>query len=74
MKNVIIYTTESCTYCKKAKDFMSEKGVNFTEINALEHKDKIREMTGRLMVPVFDIDGKWISGYDESVLSTEIGL
>lgn len=74
MKDVIIYTTPVCTYCKKAKEFMSDRGIKYTEINALDNRDLIKEKTGRLIVPVFVIDGEWISGYDEAVFSSKIGL
>lgn len=77
MKNVTIYSTPICTYCKKAKEFLDDNGVSYAEINAaLEPgaKEKILEMTGRLVVPVFNIDGKWISGFDELVLAKELQL
>ncbi len=65
---VIIYTTDYCGYCKRAKALLSQKGIAFEEIN-VEGDDEKRawliEQTGQRTVPQIFINEKSIGGYDE---------
>lgn len=65
---VIIYTTDYCGYCKRAKALLSQKGITFEEIN-VEGDDEKRawliEQTGQRTVPQIFINEKSIGGYDE---------
>ena len=68
MANVIIYSTPTCPYCKKAKEYFKENDVNFTDIDVSEDTDKQQEMvdkSGQMAVPVIDIDGTIIVGFDK---------
>lgn len=76
MKNVIIYSTPTCTYCNLAKDYMKSKGVAYTEINVatdLEKRKEMIEKTGQMGVPVIDVDGKVMVGFEESRLAELLG-
>jgi len=75
-KNVIIYTTPSCPYCKMAKEYFSQKKIKYQEINVASDKKAAQDMikkSGQMGVPVIEINGKIIVGYDrheiERVLS-----
>ncbi|MBU1111895.1 MAG: glutaredoxin family protein [archaeon] len=63
---VKIYSTPTCPWCKKTKEWMKEKKVKFTDIDVTE-EDKDREemidKSGQLGVPVIDIDGEIIIGF-----------
>lgn len=77
MKNVTIYTTQTCGYCKMAKDFFVEKGVAYTEHNVgvdLEKRKEMIEKSGQMGVPVIDIDGELVVGFDKNRLSELLGL
>lgn len=77
MKNVTIYTTQTCGYCKMAKDFLAEKGVSYTEHNVgadLEKRKEMIERSGQMGVPVIDIDGELIVGFDKNRISELLGL
>ncbi len=66
---VTIYSTPTCPYCLQAKEFFKEKGVEYTEINVAEDQDKAKEMmdkSGQMGVPVIDIDGEIIVGFDKT--------
>ncbi len=76
--NIIIYSTPSCSYCKLAKKYFTDKNINFTEYNVVSDLSKIEEMqekSGQLGVPVIDIDGTIIIGFNkieiEKVLSVK---
>jgi len=69
--NVIIYTSESCPWCKKTKEFFKEYNVKYKEIDVGSDSKAAAEMvkmSGQMGVPVIDIDGKIIVGFDEPKL------
>lgn len=77
MKQVKIYTTPSCVYCIKTKDFFKANNVEYSEIDVLKDEKGREEMlnqTGKMAVPVIDIDGKIIIGFDELALKQALEL
>lgn len=67
-KNVKVYSTPSCPWCKKAKDYLITKGVQFTDIDVAVNRDKLQEMvqlTGQRGVPVIVVDGETIVGFNQ---------
>lgn len=77
MKTVTIYSTPTCTYCTMAKDFFNENGVKYTEYNVATDLGKRREMvekSGQMGVPVIDVGGDVIVGYDEDTLRGLLGV
>jgi glutaredoxin-like YruB-family protein len=77
MKNIIIYSTPTCTYCAAAKDFLKKHNVAYTEYNVATDVERRKEMvakSGQLGVPVIDIDGTVLVGYEESALATAVGI
>lgn len=68
MANVIVYTTDYCPYCVRAKNLLRHKGVAFDEINVGDDdalREKMVAESGRRTVPQIFIDGKPIGGFDE---------
>ncbi|MCX6820406.1 MAG: FAD-dependent oxidoreductase [Candidatus Aenigmarchaeota archaeon] len=64
---VKVYSTEQCPYCHMAKDYLAAKGVPFDDINVGEDRDAANEMiekSGQMGVPVLDIGGDIIVGFD----------
>jgi glutaredoxin-like YruB-family protein len=77
MKKVLIYSTPTCGYCNAAKDYMKEKGIEYTEFNVasdLERRKEMVDKTGQLGVPVIDVEGKVIVGFDEAELAETLGI
>ena len=73
MKNVTIYSTPTCHFCHMAKDFFKENNVEFTDKNVAIDRASAEEMvqkSGQMGVPVIDIDGEIIVGFDEPRLRT----
>jgi len=67
MSKVTVYSTPTCPWCHKVKDFLKEHKVNFQEINVAEDdkgRETMVEKTGQMGVPVIDIGGKIIIGFD----------
>lgn len=77
MKNVIIYSTPTCHFCHMAKDFFKANNVSFTDYNVATDLEKRKEMmqkTGQMGVPVIDIEGQLIIGFDKAEISKTLGL
>ena len=73
MKNVTIYTTQTCGYCKMAKDYFAEQGVSYAEYNVgtdLEKRKEMIEKSGQMGVPVITIDDEVVVGFDKARLAT----
>ena len=74
---VIVYSTPTCPYCNLLKDWLTEKKVDFENIDVSVNREKAEEMikkTGQMGVPVTDIDGKIIIGFDKDQLVSVLGL
>ena len=67
MKKVAIYTTPTCVYCKHTKEFFKEHNVAYEEYNVGSDLTRRQEMitkSGQMGVPVIDINGTIIMGFD----------
>ena len=71
-----IYSTPTCPHCKEAKKFFQEKGLPFTDINVAEDLKARKELIdkGQMAVPVIDIDGEWVVGFDRKKMEQKLGL
>ncbi len=71
-RKVIIYSTPTCPYCKRAKDYLSRKGIAYTDINVAQDREKAKEMiqkSGQMGVPVIIIgDNEIVVGFNQSLL------
>ena len=77
MKKITIYSTPTCVYCNMAKNFFKSNGAEYTEYNVATDLSKRKEMidkTGQMGVPVIDVDGEVVVGFDEAKLGTLIGV
>lgn len=75
--NVKIYTTPTCVWCKKVKEFLNENNVEFKEVDVSTDQEAAQEMTeksGQTGTPVIDIDGTIIVGFDETAIRKALGL
>lgn len=80
-KPVTIYSTQTCGYCKAAKEFLDSKGVPYTDIDVGADQARAREMiekSGQMGVPVIVVgegsDEELIVGYDQNRLATSLGI
>lgn len=74
---VIIFTTPTCTYCNMAKKYFREKGVRFKDVDVSRDAAAARDMvrrSGQQGVPVIDIGGKIIVGFDRPKIDRLLGL
>jgi glutaredoxin-like YruB-family protein len=77
MKKVEIYSTPVCKYCSAAKDFFKQNNIAYTEYDVASDEAKKNEMiekSGQLGVPVIDVGGDIVVGYDEAVLKQLLSI
>lgn len=72
-----IYSTPTCPWCAKTRDFLKEHKIKFTDIDVSSNRKAAEEMvkkSGQMGVPVIDIDGKIIVGYNEESLKKTLKI
>ncbi len=76
-QNVIIYTTPTCVYCEMAKRLFKEHSVKYREVDVTKDPKAAREMvekSGQMGVPVIEVDGQIIVGFNKSALIRALRL
>jgi len=76
-KNVIVYGTATCPYCSRVKEFLKGNNIQFEDIDVGSDPGKGREMvekSGQMGVPVIDIDGEIIVGFDREKIGRALGI
>lgn len=77
MAKVTLYTTPTCVYCKAAKEFFSENNVEYDEKDVSKNEADLQEMvkkSGGMAVPVIDIDGKVLVGFNKDQVADLLGV
>lgn len=75
MAKVKVYSTSTCPWCIRAKEFLQENKIPFEEINVAEDMDAAEEMvskSGQRGVPVIDVDGEIIVGFDPDAITAAV--
>ena len=69
MTDVLIYSSDFCPFCHRAKALLKRKGASFREVKvdfAPRKRDEMRKKaSGRKTVPQIFINGKHIGGCDD---------
>ena len=74
---VKVYTTMTCPWCVKTKEFLKANNVKFREINVSadeKSRNEMFEKSGQFGVPVTDANGTIIVGYDKEALKKALRL
>lgn len=67
-KKIKIYSTPSCVYCKMAKEFFNQNNIQFENVDVSANHEAAEEMikkSGQMGVPVIEIDGQMVIGFDK---------
>jgi glutaredoxin 3 len=75
MSRVVLFSTSTCSWCRRAKRYFKERKVPFKEINVERDQDAARDVvrkTGQTDVPVIKIGSKWIVGFDRERIEKEL--
>ena len=66
-----VYTTDSCPWCDKAKNFLKSKNLEYTELNVqddMEAREEMIKKSRQMRVPVLDINDNIIIGFDKAAI------
>jgi glutaredoxin 3 len=77
MAKVKVYSTPFCGWCHRAKAFLKEHGIEFEDVDVSKDHDAAREMiakSGQQGVPVIEVDGELVIGFDRERLSQLLGI
>ena len=75
MARPMIFSTSTCSWCRRAKRYFREQGVSFKEVNVERDPDAARDLvrkTGQGGVPVIKIGGAWIVSFDKERIDKEL--
>jgi len=76
-KKVKVYSTSTCPWCIRAKQFLKENNVIFEDVDVSGNQEAADEMiqkTGQMGVPMLDIEGEIIVGFDKERIKQALGL
>ena len=76
-KKVTVYSTPTCPFCIRAKQFLKDNNIQFTDIDVSSDQIKAQEMiekSGQMGVPVIDIEGEIIVGFDKEKIKEALGI
>ena len=76
-KQVKVYSTPTCPWCKRTKQFLEMNGITYQEFNVAEDKAAREEMiktTNQMAVPTIMIGSEFVIGYNEIILKDKLGL
>lgn len=74
---VKVYSTSTCPWCDKVKEYLNSKGISYVNYNVQEDLEKAKEMiekSGQRGVPVLDIEGNIIIGFDKSRIDSLLNI
>jgi glutaredoxin-like YruB-family protein len=74
---VKVYSTPTCPYCIMAKQFLKQNKIQFEDIDVSTDKKAVSEMfnkSGQMGVPVLDINGVIIVGFDRDAIKRELKI
>ena len=77
MAEVKVYSTPTCPYCIKAKEYLKQKNIDFVNVDVSSDQSAVEEMvnlTGQMGVPVIVIDGNPIVGFDKSKIDSLLNI
>jgi len=77
MPKVIVYSTTTCPFCIRVKQFLKNNNIEFTEVDVSADQAKAKEMiekSGQSGVPVTDVDGTVVIGYDVTKLKELLNI
>lgn len=76
-KKVTVFSTPTCPFCTRAKQFLKENKIQFEDIDVSVDQARAEEMinrTGQMGVPVIEVDGQIVVGFDKEKIRELLGL
>lgn len=74
---VVVYSAPGCPFCIVVEKFLERNGVKYSKVDVSKNplkKEEMKKKSGQESVPVIDVDGKIIVGYDLKKLKEALGI
>lgn len=74
---VIVFSTPTCPWCNRAKSYLRSRGVPYRDVDVSRDPAAARDLvrrTGQMGVPVVEIDGRPIVGFDQARIDAALGI
>ena len=74
---VIVFSTPTCSFCNMAKQYFRQKGIKFKDVDVSRDPTAARDMvrrSGQQGVPVIDIGGRIVIGFDRVKIEKFLSL
>jgi glutaredoxin 3 len=74
---VIVFSSPTCVWCAQAKSYLHSRDVAFRDVDVSRDPAAARDLvrrTGQMGVPVIEIDGRPIVGFDQARIDGALGL
>jgi glutaredoxin 3 len=75
-KDVLVYTTDPCSFCSRVKQLLNARGIEFDEVSLARDPDGRRELsekTGMLSFPQVIVNGELVGGFQETLAADQSG-
>ena len=75
MAKIKVYSTPVCIWCRKLEDFLTEKNIEFEKYDVsidIDARNEMVQKSGQMGVPVIDIDGTVIVGFDRAAIESAL--
>ena len=76
MKDVVVYTTDPCSFCTRVKQLLGARGIEYTEINLARDsagRSELVERTGMMSFPQVLVRGELVGGFQETLAADRSG-
>ncbi|MBO8131876.1 MAG: thioredoxin family protein [Candidatus Marinimicrobia bacterium] len=76
-KRIVVYTTDGCPWCVRAKEYLKSLALPFKEVNLSKNPgeiDKLVKRTGQMGTPQIDINGKFVIGFNKPEIDRLLGV
>ena len=76
MNDVVVYTTDPCSFCSRVKQLLQARGIEYTEINLARDpagRAELVERTGMMSFPQVVIGGEVLGGFQETLRADQSG-
>jgi len=76
MADVIVYSTDPCSFCARAKELLATRGIRYEEVNLAkdpEGRTALLQRTGMLSFPQIVIGDELLGGFRELVMADQSG-
>lgn len=76
MREITVFTTEPCSFCRRLKGLLSSHGLQFSEVNLAkdpEGRVALAHKTGLMTFPQVLVDGRAVGGFAEIQAAADSG-